>query len=156
MGRIKNICLLTNMPGETCGKQVCEGVFSQCQKYGYNVAVFATLNEFDLFVKEIPEGEKAVYKIPDFSRFDGIVIDSVSFLTDHSGRIAEDLYRSVRVSGVPAVCISTPVDGIHLIENSNDEALRRICRHVTEVHQCKPDLPRGCGCRADRCSGDKL
>ena len=137
MGRIKNICLLTNMPGETCGKQVCEGVFSQCQKYGYNVAVFATLNEFDLFVKEIPEGEKAVYKIPDFSRFDGIVIDSVSFLTDHSGRIAEDLYRSVRVSGVPAVCISTPVDGIHLIENSNDEALRRICRHVTEVHQCK-------------------
>ncbi len=137
MSRNINLCLLTNMPGENQGIKVCEGVFTQCRKYGYNVAVFATMNEFDLFVKEIPDGEKSIYNIANFSGFDGIIIDSVSFLSEQGGRIAEDLYRRVRESGVPAVCISTPVEGIPTIENSNDEALRVICRHVCIDHKCQ-------------------
>ncbi|MCR5215197.1 MAG: GGDEF domain-containing protein [Eubacterium sp.] len=137
MSRVKNICLLTNMLDETHGRQVCKGVFAQCKKYGYSVSVFASLNEFDIFEKEILEGEKIVYKIPDFSRFDGIVVDSVSFLGGIGKRIEDDIYQDIMDSGVPSVCISAPVQGIHTIENSNEEALRVICRHVVEEHKCK-------------------
>lgn len=137
MGKRKNICLVTNMPTEFHGQHICDGVFAQCRKYGYNVAVFAMMSEFELFYKDLLEGEKIIYNLPDFSRFDGIVIDSVSFLVKESRPIAEDMYARIRESGVPSVCISSPVEGIPTIENSNDEALRTICRHITDVHKCR-------------------
>lgn len=137
MKKQKILCLITNELEKIHGRQVCDGIFTQCQKYGYRVAVFASMTEFSLYFKDILAGEIGVYKVPEFSKFEGVIIDSVTFVDDVGRDTMQELCGRLKDAKVPVVCIGKPERDFYTIENSNEKVLRLICRHVTQVHGCK-------------------
>ena len=73
MEKRKTIFLVTGMPELLHGRRVAKGVFKQCEKYGYNVAVFASMSHLLFFVKDHTDGEKNIYSLPNYGIFDGCI-----------------------------------------------------------------------------------
>ncbi len=140
MSRRKTICLVTASPDTSHSQRISQGVFAQCEKYGYNVAQFSSMINLDYFegFKDHMIGEINIFELIDFSRFDGVVIDSISLMPNNESQYMEMLYPRIKAqTGLPAYCVSMPYKDLAVVENANDEQIREICRHVIEVHGCK-------------------
>jgi len=131
----KRICVLTAMPECIHGQRIFEGIFTQCQKYGCDVAVFATMTNLMHSDRVYQKGEEVIYQLPNFDLFDGVIIDTVTF---GGGAITEALDKiKVRLRNdchVPVVTLELPIDGCKCIENDNEPILREMCRHLTVKH----------------------
>ena len=135
MKKRKTICLITGMPETLHVRRVAKGVFEQCEKYGYNVAVFASMSHFMFFIEEHARGENNIYSLTNFRCFDGVIIDTVTLSSDTTGKVIETVSRSInRCGDIPVVCLGIPYGGYHTINGYNDEILREMCRHVVNVH----------------------
>ena len=142
MPRRKTIALLDLMPDTAHGQRICEGVFTQCNKYGYNVAVFSSMTPLQFYFQGYSDGEMKIYDLPDYSIFDGIIIDSLS-LTDNNVREIPD-HISAKIKAecrCPVVCLGIPFGtNYDVVNSSNDFQLREMCRHVVNVHGKKDIL----------------
>ncbi|SFC44757.1 substrate-binding and GGDEF domain-containing protein [Ruminococcus albus] len=135
MEKRKTICLITGMPETLHARRVAKGVFEQCDKYGYNVAVFASMSHFLFFIEEHAKGENNIYSLPNFKLFDGVIIDTVTLLEDGTGKVMKTVDRRIKECGnIPVVCLGIPYGGYHTINGYNDDILREMCRHVVNVH----------------------
>ena len=79
-------------------------------------------------------GEYNIIKLPDFSSFDGIIIDTASIAYPS---VTEDLARRIRSCGVPAVSLQLPVPGLLFSGIDNYGAMERIVEHLITVHGCR-------------------
>ena len=75
----KRICVLTSMPESTHGQRILDGILTQCRKYRYQVAVFATMTNLMHSDRAYQRGEEIIYQLPDFDFFDGVIMDTVTF-----------------------------------------------------------------------------
>ena len=64
--------------------------------------------------EEYNAGEYNIVKLPDFSSFDGIIIDTSSISYPS---VTEELARRVRSCGVPAVSLQLPIPGLLFFRN---------------------------------------
>ena len=113
MERRKTICLVTGMPELLHGRRVAKGGFEQCEKYGYNVAVFASMSHLLFFVKDHTDGEKNIYSLPNYGLFDGIILDTITLVEDNTGKVPETVYSNIKAQkSAPAVCIGIPYKDI--------------------------------------------
>ena len=67
------------MPESIHGKRILDGIIKQCQKYGYDVAVFATMTNLMHHDRVYQKGEEVIYQLPNFDLFDGVIVDTVTF-----------------------------------------------------------------------------
>ncbi|MBQ8965563.1 GGDEF domain-containing protein [Ruminococcus sp.] len=135
MERRKTIALLSLMPETTHGNRVMEGVFRQCEKYGYNTAVFASMVPLQFYYQDYSDGETQIYDLPDLSFFDGIIIDSLSLTDKNDLRVSEHLKEKLRTcKHGPVVCLDEPWDDHKTLSCDNSEQLREMCRHVVLTH----------------------
>lgn len=42
-----------------------------------------------------------------------------------------------KLSNIPVVCVCIPLENLKTIENSNEQLVREVCRHIIDVHGCK-------------------
>ena len=139
MSKRKTIALLNLMPETTHGNNIARGVFGQCEKYGYNVAAFGAMTPLAFYHQLYADGERMIYDLPDYSSFDGIVIDAIS-LTDQSvAEFPPHLAEMLKAAKCPVVCLGTGIGEHKVIKSSNDFNLREICRHVV-CHHGKRDI----------------
>ena len=139
MSKRKTIALLNLMPETTHGNNIARGVFGQCEKYGYNVAAFGAMTPLAFYHQLYADGERMIYDLPDYSSFDGIVIDAIS-LTDQSvPEFPPHLAEMLKAAKCPVVCMGTGIGEHKVIKSSNDFNLREICRHVV-CHHGKRDI----------------
>ena len=139
MSKRKTIALLNLMPETTHGNNIARGVFGQCEKYGYNVAAFGAMTPLAFYHQLYADGERMIYDLPDYSSFDGIVIDAIS-LTDQSvAEFPPHLAEMLKAAKCPVVCMGTGIGEHKVIKSSNDFNLREICRHVV-CHHGKRDI----------------
>ena len=139
MSKRKTIALLNLMPETTHGNNIARGVFGQCDKYGYNVAAFGSMTPLAFYHQLYADGERMIYDLPDYSSFDGIVIDAIS-LTDQSvPEFPPHLAEMLKAAKCPVVCMGTGIGEHKVIKSSNDFNLREICRHVV-CHHGKRDI----------------
>ena len=135
MEKRKTICLITGMPETMHVRRVAKGVFGQCDKYGYNVAVFASMSHFLFFIEEHAKGENNIYSLPNFKLFDGVIIDTVTLSSDSTGNVIETVSRRIKECGdIPVVSLGMPYGDYHTISGYNEDILREMCRHVVNVH----------------------
>lgn len=131
----KNICFITARPEKSHGKRVLEGIFTQCEKYGYNVTVVSSLTHLQNFAKTFNTGEQNIFNLIDYSNFDAVILDTVTLTEDYSGntisRISDRIEKECKV---PVVGLIVPYRDFPYIRNSNEPILREMCRHVIEVH----------------------
>ena len=137
MPKRKTICFVTVAPDSIHSQRISRGIFTQCEKYGYNTALFASMINPEFYYKDYAHGECNIYELPRFDRFDGVILDAVSLIYSNTYTLLDDLYGRIKEAGIPAVSISIPYKDLHTVNNNNEPMLRELCRHAIEVHGCK-------------------
>ncbi|MCR5147355.1 MAG: GGDEF domain-containing protein [Eubacterium sp.] len=138
MKKRKTLCLLTAVPDTFHSQRICRGVATQCEKYGYDLAVFCAMINLDFFFEDYAQGERNIYELPDFKRFDGIIFDSISMSNGNQTKVMEKLYDKIKhQTEAPLVNVGMPFGDMDYIQNENDEPIRELCRHAIEVHGCR-------------------
>ena len=134
----KTICLVSSQLVTDHGKRICKGIAAQCKKYGYDLAVFSSMVNYEFEDRAYAQAELNIYELVNFDLFDGIILDTGSLMASDVTEVIEKLYKRIKGgTGVPAVCIGIPYKDLDFISNSNDSRLRELCRHAIDVHGCK-------------------
>ncbi len=129
---------MTAVPESVHVHRVIKGIAAQCGKYGYDLAVIASMVSDSGYFKDFIKGEQDIYGLTDYSLFDGVILDGISLITGDDTRLILEQYEKIRRAGsCPVFNIGMPAGDIPTLENSNDILLRQICRHAIEVHGCK-------------------
>lgn len=79
-------------------------------------------------------GEYAVFTLPDFDRYDGIIVDPSNI---GDPMVREDVIEAVVKSGRPAISLCLPEKGLHCISTDNYLAECQIFEHLYEKHRCR-------------------
>lgn len=86
-------------------------------------------------------GEYNIYRLPDFSDFDGIIVDLNNVKKDNaksSGMQAfEYVIEQIRQSGKPRISIANDIEGFYSVGIDNYAAMKTMIAHLHEVHQCR-------------------
>lgn len=135
MNRRKRIGLFTAYPETTHARRILEGVMCQCERYNYDLFVFASSVHLSFPHDRYVQGEANIYQLANFDELDGIILDSVSLIGDPENRTLKKLAsRLARCEKLPVCTLEYPVERIPLIPNNNEESIREQCRHAIEVH----------------------
>ena len=135
MGERKRIGLFTAYPETTHVRRILEGVMGQCEKYDYDLCVFASSVHFSFPHADYVRGEANIFELANYDRLDGVILDSVSLMGDQDNKILKRLLsRLSRWEQLPKCALELPLEGMRLIRSNDEEALRGQCRHVIEAH----------------------
>ncbi|MBQ4487444.1 MAG: GGDEF domain-containing protein [Oscillospiraceae bacterium] len=138
MAKRKTICFITAVPEAIHAQRVASGIFAQCEKYGYNVAVFSSMITPDFYMKDYAAGELNIYDLPDFTRFDGVIIDDISLVLENKTELADSICSRIKEqTDAPLVAIGIPLRGVTMVESDNEVMFRELCRHAVNVHGCR-------------------
>ena len=68
MSKRKIICFITASPETTHAQRLSQGIFAQCEKYGYNAAQFSTMITLDYYseMKDYAQGEINLFDLINF------------------------------------------------------------------------------------------
>ncbi len=115
---------------------------------------------FDCFGKDTGDdrdkSEYAIFRLPDLSRFDGVVIQGNQIILQEAREAVE---RMVSASGIPAVTLGCVMQGCSLISFDNRQAQYDITEHVIREHGARRlvyltgHLENGCTEGSDRLEG---
>ncbi|MBR1752818.1 MAG: GGDEF domain-containing protein [Ruminococcus sp.] len=134
----KKICFVTAQPESNHSHKLMKGIFKQCEKYGLDVAVFASMINLDFYYTDYATGERNIYKLINVDKFDGVILDNINLTQSQVTDDIEHIYKSLCKSpDTPVIGIGTPYADIPTVKNKNEEVIREICRHMIEFHGCK-------------------
>ena len=115
---------------------------------------------FDCFGKDTgndrDRSEYAIFRLPDLSRFDGVVIQGNQIILREAREAVE---RMVSASGIPAVTIGCVMEGCSLISFDNRQAQYDMTDHVIREHGARRlvyltgHMENGCSEGSDRLEG---
>ena len=115
---------------------------------------------FDCFGKDLgndrDRSEYAIFRLPDLSRFDGVVIQGNQIILREAREAVE---RIVTASGIPAVTLGCVMEGCSLISFDNRQAQYDMTDHVIREHSARRlvyltgHLENGCTEGSDRLEG---
>lgn len=151
----KTICWITAIPESIHGVRVKKGIFSQCDKYGYNVAVFASMTHLESGEKGYREGEVNIYELINYDLIDGIIIDATPLTEDKTGDTRQRILKRLEKCGKPVVVLDMPFGEHPVIRSTSEPILRGMCRHITEVHGCR-DITLMTGPKGHEIAEDRL
>lgn len=80
------------------------------------------------------EGEYAIFSLPDFRDYDGIVAD---FTNIEDPEVFQSLLKKIVDSGVPAISLCNSVEGIPCVRNDNYKAICELFEHLWQDHGCR-------------------
>ncbi|MBQ9141663.1 MAG: substrate-binding domain-containing protein, partial [Lachnospiraceae bacterium] len=136
MSSRKLIGLITAVPETIHAKKVFEGVFAQCDRYGYNVAVFAPLAPLSSENREYVKGELNIYELMNFERLDGVIIDTISLIEDNDETLKDYIQEKLeKECNCPVVSLNLPVGAYPMVESRDEPIFREITEHVLDVHK---------------------
>ena len=134
----KTLCFITCVPESFHAHRLTKGISAQCEKYGYNLAEFASMITLEFYFKDYAQGERNIYELINYEQFDGIILDNISLIYSNQTDLIEMLHSRIKEkANCPVYGIGIPFGGIPTIDNNNSELLREICRHAIETHHCK-------------------
>ena len=138
MSKRKKIALIQAVPESLYANRIFEGVFSQCHKYGYDVAVFSSMLPVCSQHEGYLNGELNIYELIDFNQFDGIIVDTVSLTEDKTEYVRERILERLQKECVkPVISLYLPL-GDYPVEQSSDYGMiKRITEHVIIDHGCR-------------------
>ena len=94
MKRRKIVGLFTAVPESVHVQRVFEGIFTQCQKYGYDVAVFSPMAHLSGGYTVYTVGEVNIWELANFDLLDGIIVDTISLVENNDETIKNAFVKS--------------------------------------------------------------
>lgn len=126
----KKIAIIVAGIDETYQSSILRGIQSSAFKCGFDCYVFVSFtgmkdnNGHDV-------GEMNIFKLPDFSRFDGAILLTN---TIDCPPVVNDILDRIKSAGIPAVSMDNNVEGLLHIGIDNSTAMRDITEHFIKVH----------------------
>lgn len=111
------------------------GIIDGIRKHGedINLYIFNSFASWSLD-ERYSHGEYNIYELPDFSQFDGILID-INNMDD--AEVIERLIAKVRASGKPVIALSHDIEGCYYAGIDNYAAITDIIEHLHIKHKCE-------------------
>ena len=127
------IAVFANGWGTEYLREVVTGVSEVAEPLGYDVFCFINFSVMQDINKN-NQGELDIYKLPDLSDFDGVILLANSFNTKE-----EEIYVHEQVikSGIPAVSVEYEFDDITTIKTDNFFGMFELVTHMIEEHHVK-------------------
>ncbi len=135
MGFRKTIACMLMQPEDVVQQRIIEGLQVQCECYDYNIAVFASLVQKGLYYADYLYAEKNIFNLPDFTKFDAVVIasTSISYNNDYSDitRFAKTIREQ---ADIPVISLDYEADGCYSLITDDTDGFYNITKHLIEVH----------------------
>lgn len=138
--RRKLIGVITLYPEGIYQQRVLDGIFAQCEKYGYDVAVFASLMQAGNTFKVFFNGELEIYNIINFDMLDGVIVTPVPLSDNNTSTVINDISDMLaRQCSKPVVAFDLPIPGCDAptVVTDDTAAFFKIAEHMHKVHACK-------------------
>lgn len=97
-----------------------------------NIYAFNSFGNFSMDEK-YNIGEYNITNLPDFSEFDGIIVELANIKKENR-QIKEDIIRRIVESGVPAISLVERIPGMFYSGINNYAAMKEIVEHIVTVH----------------------
>lgn len=133
----KRICLVTISPEYEYSQRVMAGVFSQCQKYGYDVAVVTAMVSVCNYYKDYLQGEINIYKLINPDLFDGFIITPIPMMEDNNLFLYNDLLDFFKKCSKPVVSIDEAFGDYPVVYTNDKNSFYHITEHLIKEHNCK-------------------
>lgn len=133
----KRICLITISPETETPKRIMNGVFSQCNKFGYDVVVVTAMASVCNYYKNYLEGELNIYNIINPDLFDGFIITPVPMTEDNNLVLYNALVESFTNVKKPLVSIDAPFGDFPVVYTDDKTSFFNITEHLINQHKCK-------------------
>jgi len=138
MGKRKLIGVITALPESVHAKRILNGIFEQCEKYGYNVAVFGTMVNVASKNKQYLNGELNIYELPNFDMFDAVIIDMIPIIEDGVEFVKERLASHIPKNySKPLIVLNVPFGDYQTVYGSDAPVFREITEHMLDVHNVR-------------------
>lgn len=136
--RRKRIALITiNLDGEGT-QEVINGVVSQCNQYGYDVAVFSPMVHISHYFKNYLEGELKIYDLINFDKFDGVIISPIQMQENRIMSLTKMLLEKFKQEcKVPVVSVNEIFGDYEMVKCDETVGVRMMTKHLVETHRCK-------------------
>lgn len=110
-----------------------------CKRYikEHNLdAELYVFNSFGNFSKDekYNEGEYNIFTLPDFSEFDGIIVEITNVAKRKNSKKIIDM---IKASNVPAVSLLEKIPGMYHAGVDNYSAIKELVEHLVTVHGCR-------------------
>ncbi len=138
MKKRKLIGVITAVPESIYAHRVFDGVFAQCEKYGYDVAVIGSLTH--VCNSELPSyltGELNIYSLINFDLFDGILVDTNLITEGGTEIVKERILEMFREKcKCPVISLILPLGDYPVVSCDDEDIFREIMTHVLDKHGC--------------------
>lgn len=137
MKKRKLIGVITALPESIHSKRILKGVFTQCEKYGYSVAVFSPMIQVCFEDKVYLKGETNIFELINCDLLDGIIVDTHSVTESEITDVAEYLSNKIKAnSDIPIVAIDKPFGNYPCIKSDDKPTFKKIIEHFIKIHNC--------------------
>lgn len=137
MGR-KVIAVITSCPEEAYQQRLLKGIFEQCAKYGYNVAMFSMNVQTWHYFGEYLAGDENIYNLMDFDKIDGVIVTTITLSNNHQSDLADKILEKLQTSNKSkVVTVDAKLGDYEDVYTDDKAAFKEIANHLIEEHGCK-------------------
>lgn len=128
-----NIAVIIGEVGFISRKNIIEGMLGQSNKKNINIFLFTCEGWKYSENQEYGEGEFNIYNLPDFSNYDGAIVDIDSI---HDQKTRKSILNRLKNTNIPTVSINLPIDveNSAVIQFENQKGIKNIVEHLVKVH----------------------
>lgn len=112
--------------------EVCRSLSVRAEQLGYNLAVFSSYGAYGTKGSGYEVGEMMIYDLPDYDKFDGIVLALDTFSIEEA---KEQVLKYIKkYAECPVVSLREPLEGAHNILIREETSMEKVTRHIIEHH----------------------
>lgn len=114
-------------------RRIVNGILEKAAQENVEVFVF-TCDAWTYSSTQYNIGEMNIFRLPDFSRFDGIILHGD---TIYNQAVNQEIVEKIRALKVPCVSLSVHYDGMLYLGMENENGISEIVDHLVQVHGAK-------------------
>lgn len=137
----KVIGLITAAPESNYGRRLIDGLSKRCNAYGYDLAVVCSMSTVVYSHEKYRAGEMNIYRLINYDRLDGLVVDAISIHDDKDFDIVPEIEQLLdRNPGKPIVAFGGPIRDFPYFMPKDRPSMQLITAHVLETHGCRKTI----------------
>lgn len=138
MASRKKIGLLLLFPENIYQQRIMSGIFSQCEKYDYDVVVISPQAQITNFYKDYLQGELNVFEYVNFDLLDGVIVAPLTMNEDRITTVCDYLLNRLKKEfDRPVVSLDYEFGDYPVAYTDDRTAFYYITRHCLRTHHCR-------------------
>ncbi len=138
MKKRKTIALFTEGDNALLEGIMTEAVLQAGEKYDYNILLFQSLMTKPTYSEgtlsnSLVKGESAIYKLPDYDLFDGIIILGELLRSD----VMQEIVESAREHGLPVINVNNEHPDCYHVIFDDLVGMKEMVLHIIREHGCR-------------------